>query len=70
MAERVDKAVRDKAFTYRDQEIRITVSLGIAASGISTPIDDYLEGGVSDELLPMIRVALGNMEKAKKRRVR
>jgi diguanylate cyclase (GGDEF)-like protein len=72
LVERASNVVRQGTFTHRDQEIRATITCGITVAGDGLgnplPIDDYyLEGGVSDDLLPMIRTALGNMEIAKGR---
>ena len=71
LVERVDAGIKAARFDLKGETIRITVSFGVAVAddGLSYPPAkyEYPEGGVSDELQPMIMAVTAKMEEAKRR---
>jgi diguanylate cyclase (GGDEF)-like protein len=68
MAERLDEAVRQATFRYRESEIRITISIGISVAEDGTASkSEVSEDGMSSELRAIVMASADRMYEFKRR---
>jgi diguanylate cyclase (GGDEF)-like protein len=76
LAERIRVAIQEAAFTYCGETIKLTATFGVAVAEPGVPLDPsqwemaVVEGGVSDELQPVVQAATAAMERAKSTTIR